>query len=479
MNNLTLTQKQQLETMAEAGSKIVTVAYDPTIVVGDPEADALAGGFSEFYREAAADLVEVIYTKAMNPKQQFDFIGAVLSPLIAFSRSGNTATVIDSSGNVASVSADVPRFDCSPTTLACLGLLVEETRTNSVRNNTMQGAVAGAPGTLPTNWSYSGVAGVSRELIGVGSENGIDYLDIRFYGTPSASGGCFLHIETSSGITASPSEAWSHSYYARLVNGSWSNVLTGSNTGFALTPRNSGGLTLAGSSFINYQATSSALIGQRVSASVTTPANTAYVQPWFRFGVTSGSAIDFTLRIGLPQTEKGSGATSVIKTTGAAVTRNADVATITGTDFSDWWQASKGGVLVRARPGTVRGTRPWVQFDDNTADNIIALRGNTTNTELYIVDGGTLQTQIDAGTITANTDYSMTAWWQTNDCKARLNSGAVVADTTATIPTVTQARLGSDGTNYLNGHLASISYYDSFSEQIYTRRKNKAVFNLM
>lgn len=26
---------------------------------------------------------------------------------------------------------------------------------------------------------------------------------------------------------------------------------------------------------------------------------------------------------------------------------------------------------------------------------------------------------------------------------------------------------------------ASISYYDSFSEQIYTRRKNKAVFNLM
>ena len=35
------------------------------------------------------------------------------------------------------------------------------------------------------------------------------------------------------------------------------------------------------------------------------------------------------------------------------------------------------------------------------------------------------------------------------------------------------------GTNYLNGHLASISYYDSFSEQIYTRRKNKAVFSLL
>lgn len=45
--------------------------------------------------------------------------------------------------------------------------------------------------------------------------------------------------------------------------------------------------------------------------------------------------------------------------------------------------------------------------------------------------------------------------------------------------TVTQARIGSDGTNYLNGHLATINYYDQFSSQIYTRRKNKAVFNLM
>jgi hypothetical protein len=45
--------------------------------------------------------------------------------------------------------------------------------------------------------------------------------------------------------------------------------------------------------------------------------------------------------------------------------------------------------------------------------------------------------------------------------------------------TVTQARIGSDGTNYLNGHLATINYYDQFSSQIYTRRKNKVVFNVI
>jgi hypothetical protein len=54
-----------------------------------------------------------------------------------------------------------------------------------------------------------------------------------------------------------------------------------------------------------------------------------------------------------------------------------------------------------------------------------------------------------------------------------------VVDNSATIPTVTQARLGSDGTNYLNGHLATINYYDQFSSRIYTRRKNKAVFSVL
>jgi hypothetical protein len=136
------------------------------------------------------------------------------------------------------------------------------------------------------------------------------------------------------------------------------------------------------------------------------------------------------------------------------------VATITGANFSGFWQAGKGSALVRARPGTVSGTRPWVQFDDTTANNIIALRGNTTNPELYIRSGGSDQAQIDAGTIAANVSYRLAGAWAANDCAASLNSGAAVRDGVATIPVVTQARLGSDGTNYLNGHLEAIEYYD-------------------
>jgi hypothetical protein len=180
------------------------------------------------------------------------------------------------------------------------------------------------------------------------------------------------------------------------------------------------------------------------------------------------------------QIEAGAFATSYIPTTTTALTRNADVATITGSNFTSFWNSVQGGTTAQATPSTVSGVRPLVQFDDGTANEIIALRGNTTNPELYIVDGGTPQAQLDAGTIAANTAYSLTGWWSTNDCKARQDAGAVVTDTTATIPTVTQMRIGSDGTNYLNGTIATIGYYDSFfGRPIYTRRKNKVFASLL
>lgn len=159
------------------------------------------------------------------------------------------------------------------------------------------------------------------------------------------------------------------------------------------------------------------------------------------------------------QVEQAFGASSYIPTGATTVTRNADVATITGTNFSNWWNAREGSVLARYRTSTVSGTRPVIQFDDTTADEIICLRGNTTNPELYIKDS-TDQATIDAGTIAANTVYRFAAGWKLNDCAASINSGASVLDGAATLPTVTQARLGCDGTNYLNGHIEAIKYYN-------------------
>jgi hypothetical protein len=101
-----------------------------------------------------------------------NFVGATsLNSSVTFTRA-STGTFFNSAGVLTSAATNAPRFDFNPSTLAAQGLLIEESRTNSIRNNTMVGAVAGTPGTLPTNWSES-LGGVTRQVVGTGTTNGI------------------------------------------------------------------------------------------------------------------------------------------------------------------------------------------------------------------------------------------------------------------------------------------------------------------
>jgi hypothetical protein len=69
-------------------------------------------------------------TPQITPQLPLDFTTATLDPRITFTRSGDTATVTDSSGLIVVVNENLPRFDYNPTTLAPKGLLIEEARTN-------------------------------------------------------------------------------------------------------------------------------------------------------------------------------------------------------------------------------------------------------------------------------------------------------------------------------------------------------------
>jgi hypothetical protein len=235
-----------------------------------------------------------------------------------------------------------PRFDYDPSTFAPLGLLIEEQRTNSIRNNTMQGAVAGTPGTLPTNWLKQSVGGVAlTEVVGTGTENGIAYIDVRYTGTTSSTASGGILAEATTQIPASSGQTWASSFYVRLVGGSTAG-LTINNSIFE---RNSGGTLLVSTNTV-ITPTNAALNTQRVSTTRTlTEATTAFVQQRVTLIPASGVAIDITLRIGLPQFELGAFATSVIPTTTTALTRSADAASMTGTNFSDWFNASEFTVV--------------------------------------------------------------------------------------------------------------------------------------
>ena len=419
----------------------------------------------------------------ITPAFSLDFTSAVLDPRITFARSGATATRVNASGYIETVAADTARFDYNPVTLACKGLLIEESRTNLSRYS---------QDLTNPYWNKQNVTITGTVTSPSGTNTGQ---------TITASAGSAAHdVVTSSAYISTAAGTYTTSWYVKAgtanfvtigvtyTSVSWAMATFDLSSPTAATKTASG--AGAGVLYVSSSITAGkdgwyrmTFVWTASDASIGLPMlqiNSSSTPTYGSFGVETWNAVGTeTIHAWGVQSEQGSFATSYIPTTSAALTRNADVVTVTGANFSDWWQAGLGGATVQALPSTVSGVRPLIQFDDGTANEIIALRGNTTNPELYIVDGGTLQAQIDAGTIAANTAYRLTGWWQTNFCAARKDNGARVEDLTATIPTVTQARLGSDGTNYLNGHLASINYYDQFSGQIYTRRKNKVVFTVI
>lgn len=145
--------------------------------------------------------------------------------------------------------------------------------------------------------------------------------------------------------------------------------------------------------------------------------------------------------------------TSFIETTTATATRAADVALISGTNFSSWFNPTAGSVVTYANsPGV--GTRVIWQIDDGTANNRYTLYTTGTSLKFDVVAGGVTQASLTLGTITANTTFKAAVAFAANDIAGVLNGGTVQTDASATLPTVDRKRLGADTTgNQLIGHI--------------------------
>lgn len=77
-------------------------------------------------------------TERVLPRLALDFTTASLDSRITFTRTtgaSNPATYIDSFGVITAATNNQPRFDYDPVTLVCKGLLIEESRTNSLLNS--------------------------------------------------------------------------------------------------------------------------------------------------------------------------------------------------------------------------------------------------------------------------------------------------------------------------------------------------------
>jgi hypothetical protein len=161
------------------------------------------------------------------------------------------------------------------------------------------------------------------------------------------------------------------------------------------------------------------------------------------------------------QTELGSFATSYIPTVASTVTRAADIATMTGTNFSDWYNQSEGTLVseaVSTRP--VGDTTRLLAASDGTANNSIRL--NVATIPLAVVVAGVTEASFTLSTV-ANAANKYALGYKANDVNGAVNGVVGTTDTSASIPVVDRleiGRLAAGGSgNLLCGYIRSITFY--------------------
>jgi len=145
------------------------------------------------------------------------------------------------------------------------------------------------------------------------------------------------------------------------------------------------------------------------------------------------------------QLETGAVATSRIPTFGATVTRNGDKYTFllslipaitTEYTIYDKWQT----------PVPTNGRFPFV-VTDGTSNEFAGIWANASTVRLDSHVGAVAVGTIVGPALAANTTVSSAGRFKLNDCALSVNGGAVGTDTTVTLPTVTEIRMGTAGNN--------------------------------
>lgn len=330
---------------------------------------------------------------------------------VTFTRA-STATYVNSSGLIASAAIDAPRIDYNPSTLVTRGLLIEPAATNLCLYSDDFTNAAWTASNCTTAKTATGPDGVSNSASTLTATAGnATVLQAITSASASRLTSCWIKRRTGTGVvemTQDNGTAWA----AVTVTASWTRVSIAAAT--AANPT----------------------VGLRI--------------------VTSGDAID----VALFQHETGTAISSAIPTTSATVTRAADVASMTGTNFSDWYNATEGTVVVEAETLVSGGRLFSISAGANT-DRIYS-RASTAS---HIVSqvGGVVQADIDAGTFSTSAVAKLAAAYKANDFAACIDGGAVATDVSGTLPTVNKINIGSayNGASQLNGHIRRLRYWNT------------------
>lgn len=311
--------------------------------------------------------------------------------------SAGTGTV---DGAQAEFAAGAPRWvDWPGGTNRARALLLGGQRTNSLRNPRAEGAVAGTPGTAPTFWTLSSGQGINSSVVGSGVEAGRPYVDVRWSGTATGTGSVRPTFDAAATVAALTGQTWTGSLFIALVGGSLAG--TTGNIGLRMEELSSGGTVLVAAPLTAMVPTGAA---QRftVSRAFADP-GTAFTRLALQFSAAStGSVIDFTLRLSAPQLEQGGFASAPILPppgTLAASTRLADVLPALPLDGPATLRLEG---VVPTLPGAADGNMMLAQFDAGADTDRLRLHLPAGGTQLVAgrVVGGTATDAAALGTVT-------------------------------------------------------------------------------
>lgn len=398
----------------------------------------------------------------IRPSLVLDFAAGHIDPRIQAAVRSTRGWRYDHRGLLVPTPINTPRIDHDPATGECLGLLVEESRTNLL---TYSEEFDNAAWTK----SFATVAANSAT-----APDGTTTADKLVEDTSSNQ----HHVRQ--GATTFASTNYTASIFLKAGERTAVYVYVNNNASTAdrvecIVDLASGAITEGPTAFGDMTAGSAVLeaIGYgwyRLSLSITAGATVTSLALLVSLATatTGGSASaaytgDGTsgLYIWGAQLERGAFPTSYIPTTSAAVTRAADTITL---PLGEWFNEAEGTLFVEAQRGyNAVDSEALATFDDGTASNSIRFfSGTTDGLQAQIIAARITETNIGLGALLEKTMLRAAMAWAADGVAASMDGAAVVSDASTVLPSVlTVLRISSASAPDLqwNGHIRRLAYW--------------------
>jgi hypothetical protein len=353
---------------------------------------------------------------------------------------------VGSDGLIQSAAVNEPRFDHDPLTLACKGLLIEESRTNLIlqSDNFASASWVQVAASISSNVETAPNGSVSAEKLITDSGS------------------------TQGRVTQSFTLTGSHIYsvFAKASEWGWISILPLSSTGGVWFNLTNGTIGTQQSGFVG-SITSFGDGWYRCAVQFTgigASGTTARIISTNANGVQSTGDGTSGIFIWGAQLEAGSFATSYIPTVASTVVRSADVCSITGSDFTGFYNASEGTIIAAASADVLAGNNRGIYgINNNTASHGFLTFYNASSSGIISQSRNTASTTLSPTfTNSAGVKFTRALAYYLGGCSIATN-GSAVTDTAATISTQTMLTLQIG--NMLAGsfqgtcHIPSIRYF--------------------